>query len=67
MSLTRMTVNLTPRAVSAIEAAMAKTGDSKTDVVNHSVLVYNMLLDTMEDGSFTVVRRDGSRETVTIL
>ncbi len=46
--LTRLIVNLTPRAVSALEQAAHRTGLSRTDVVNISVQLYNQLAEAGE-------------------
>lgn len=69
MSLTKLTVNLTPRAVAAMASAAERTGDSKTDTINRALIVYDVVLDLMEQGGgkFSIERRDGVRETVRIL
>jgi hypothetical protein len=63
-SLTRVTANFTPRAMAALERVSDETGDSKTDVLNRAVLVYQTFLELMEQGNGTlhVVYPDGSRE-----
>lgn len=41
--LTKLTVNLIPRAVAALDAVALLTGDSKTDSVNRALQVYAFL------------------------
>lgn len=66
--LVRATVNLTPRAVDALEVACTRTGDSKTDTINRALAVYNVVLDLIErsGGALTVVV-DGRAEQVHLL
>jgi len=68
-SLTRVAANFTPRAMEALEALAAKTGDSKTDVLNRSVLVYQVFLELVErgGGTLTVLNPDGSEEHLRFL
>jgi hypothetical protein len=51
-SLTRVTANFTPRAMTALERVCEKTGDSRTDVLNMAVMVYETILDLInqDDG-----------------
>jgi hypothetical protein len=62
-SLTRVTANFTPRAA-ALDRIAAETGDSKTDILNRSVMVYEAFLELMEQsgGNLRVVHTDGSTE-----
>lgn len=48
-SLTRVTVNLTPRAVACLDRLTAATGDSRTDVLNRAAMAYEVLLDLIEE------------------
>lgn len=68
-SLTRVTANFTPRAMAALEKVAAETGDSKTDILNRSVMVYEVFLDLMEqsEGTLQVVYPDGSKERLRFL
>lgn len=68
-SLTRVTANFTPRAMAALERVAAETGDSKTDVLNRSVMVYEVFLELMErsKGRLRVVYPDGSEERLRFL
>jgi hypothetical protein len=53
--LTRLTVNLTPRARAALGAVETLTGDSRTDVVNRALQVYALLCDVgQHDGAYRV-------------
>lgn len=67
--LVRLTVNLTQRAVRALEHACRLTGDSKTDTVNRALRVYALVYDLAAQGggSLTIVNHEGQRETIHIL
>lgn len=54
-NLDRVTVNLTPRASSAMHTAMEISGDSKTDVLNAAVKVYAYLQQIQADGGTVLV------------
>ncbi|WP_326558621.1 hypothetical protein [Micromonospora sp. NBC_01796] len=68
-ALVKVTVNLTPRAVNALDTACARTRDTKTDTINRALVVYNLVHDLMEHGggNLTVQRPDGSTERVHLL
>ncbi|MFI6761779.1 hypothetical protein ACIBF5_21830 [Micromonospora sp. NPDC050417] len=68
-SLVKVTVNLTPRAVDALELACARTRDTKTDTINRALVVYNLVLELMErgGGSLTLQNSDGGTERVHLL
>jgi hypothetical protein len=59
-----VTANFTPRAMTALERIAAETGDSKTDILNRSVMVYEVFLELMErsGGTLRVSYPDGSEE-----
>lgn len=68
--LTRMTVNLTPRAMGALEWTCGRTGENKTDVINRALQVLAVVHDMLErnDGrSLVVVQPDGRSERVYVL
>jgi hypothetical protein len=69
--LTRVTVNLTPSAVSALETLGQKTGLGKTDVINRALQVYMFIDQLIEEqgraNSLTVVNADGQPERIYIL
>ncbi|WP_329108623.1 hypothetical protein OG792_08185 [Micromonospora sp. NBC_01699] len=68
-SLVKVTVNLTPRAVDALDLARGRTRDTKTDTINRALVVYHLVLDLMErgDGSLTLQNPDGRTERVHLL
>lgn len=47
---TRLTVNLTPKATTALNIGSMVTGNNRTDVVNIALLVYSYLADLMKEG-----------------
>jgi hypothetical protein len=67
--LTRLSVNITPRSVAALEQAAAQTGHSKTDCVNRALQVYKVILDLMEEGGgrLNLTDRDGKQERLYII
>lgn len=68
MPLVKMTANLVPRAVEAMEQARARTGDSRTDTINRALQVYALVLEQMDGRDHLVVEMpDGSRERVYIM
>jgi hypothetical protein len=48
--LTKLTVNLVPRAVVAMEFGAALAGDTRTDTVNRALQVYAYLMEQMAFG-----------------
>lgn len=46
--LTRLTVNLTPAARSALEDAALRTGDTRTDTVNIALMLYAQIAELAE-------------------
>ncbi|WP_329105472.1 hypothetical protein OG792_32730 [Micromonospora sp. NBC_01699] len=67
--LTKVTVNLNPRAVDALDGACTRTRDTKTDAINRALVVYNLVLGLLErgGGSLTLRNPDGSTERVHLL
>ncbi|WP_416901280.1 hypothetical protein [Micromonospora echinospora] len=67
--LVRLTVNLAPRAVEALDSACVRTKDTKTDTVNRALVVYSVMLEIIErsGGRLTLQTRDGNTETVFLL
>lgn len=67
--LVRVTVNLTPAAVQALEALCEATGYSKTDVINRSLQVYEVWQELAErnGGMVTVRHKDGETEKIRLL
>lgn len=68
-SLTRVTANFTPRAITSLEKIAADTGDSKTDILNRSVMVYEVFLELLErsGGTLLVTYPDGTEERLRFL
>ncbi|MBM7083550.1 hypothetical protein [Micromonospora humidisoli] len=68
-SLVRVTVNLAPRAVEALDQACEKTRDTKTDTINRALVVYNLVLELLERGGgrLKLETREGQTEIVHIL
>lgn len=61
--LTRLTVNLTARAVGALEFAANETGDNRTDCVNRALQIYGFLLDQQAQGAVIYLRKEeGDKE-----
>ena len=54
--LERVTVNLIARASRALERVSALTGDSKTDIINRALQVYDYLEDVSANGGAIYVR-----------
>lgn len=66
-NLTRVTVNLTPRAVDALDRLCFATSYSKTDVVNRAIQLYGIINELMEAGSLVVRQADGGESIVHII
>ncbi|MFK3980933.1 hypothetical protein ACI2K4_11210 [Micromonospora sp. NPDC050397] len=68
-ALVKVTVNLIPRAVDALNTACARTRDTKTDTINRALVVYNLVLELMERGGGHLVVRnlDGGTERIHLL
>ncbi|WP_326560657.1 hypothetical protein [Micromonospora sp. NBC_01796] len=68
-ALKKVTVNLGPRAVDALDAACARTGDTKTDTMNRALVVHNLVLGLVEHGggSLAVRHPDGGIERIHLL
>ncbi|SNY72887.1 hypothetical protein [Paractinoplanes atraurantiacus] len=70
--LTRTTVNLTPRAVAALNrmAGNSRTGGpTKTELINRGVQVLEIIEGLLErnNGRLTIKHEDGTEETIYIL
>jgi hypothetical protein len=67
--LTRVTVNLTRRAVEALEQLGNSTGYSRTDSINRALQIAALVQAIMdnEGGSLTVKRSNGTVEVIHIL
>lgn len=61
--LTRVNVNLTPRAVQALESLSVSTGYSKTDTINRALQVYARIQDLLDkDGGLVIKPHDSDTE-----
>jgi hypothetical protein len=49
-ALTKITVNLVPRAAQALDTACAVTKDSKTDTINRALQLYALMTSLMDQG-----------------
>jgi hypothetical protein len=59
--LTRVTVNLTPRATVALNTITATSGDNRTDAINNALRAVTVLLQLAHaDGTLHVVAPDGA-------
>lgn len=56
----RITVNLTPKAVQALEALTENTGDTKTDTINRALQIYEFLDGIVREGGKVCVQEPGS-------
>lgn len=67
--LTRVTVNLTPRSITALERTSRATGDTKTDTINRALQVYALVQELADrgGGSIKVVHEDGAVERIHLL
>lgn len=66
--LTRLNVNLVPRATTALDDVARLTENSKTDVVNRALQIYAFLEMEMSLGKKIMLEgQDGSLERVRIL
>lgn len=65
--LTRLTVNLVPRADKAMRLAAELTGDSRTDTVNRALQVYAYLEFITSQGGSIYVREEAGADLARIL
>lgn len=62
MTLTRLTVNLTPRATEAMDTTAELLGLSKTDTVNRALQAYAFLEKIRAEGGEILIRRKEREE-----
>jgi hypothetical protein len=67
--LVRVTVNLTPKSANSLEHISRTTGLSKTDVINRSLQVYQVVEELLDKGkgSILIKHPSGELERVYIL
>lgn len=58
----RVTVNLTGRGAGALSELVRRTGDSKTDVINRALSVYELIERISGEGGAVFVREHGATE-----
>ena len=58
----RVTVNLTGRGATALSEVVRRTGDSKTDVINRALSVYELIERITREGGAVFIREHGSAE-----
>jgi hypothetical protein len=61
-SVTKLTVNITPRATTALDAAATANGETKTNVVNRAIQAYAFLTRMLNEGWDLVLRDNDGRE-----
>jgi hypothetical protein len=66
-SLTRVTANFTPRAMGSLDGICDQTGDSRTDVLNRAVMVYETILELLEEGDRRSLRIEMPNGEIRIL
>lgn len=65
--LTRVTVNLIPRAVAVLDEEQERSGQGKTDTINRALQLWGWWQRTVADGgTVQVARADGSLVEVQI-
>ena len=66
-SLTKVTVNLIPRAFAALEEVSKATGENKTESINRAIQLYAWIQRMLDEGeSIRVVSPDGAVREVQI-
>jgi hypothetical protein len=61
--LEKITVNLTPRTVAALELLVEVTGNSKTDSINRAIQIYSYLETVWSQGGAVYVRENADEES----
>jgi hypothetical protein len=64
---TRVTVNLVPRAVKALEAESKDSGMNKTDVINRALAVYRYFQEETRAGKELLLRSGEKVESIKIV
>lgn len=66
-SLTKVTLNLLPRTVKALDELSDRTGDTKTECINRAVQIYAWIRECIDGGDrVTLNDRDGSVREIRI-
>lgn len=68
-NLVRTTFNMTRSVAEALEALSARTGLSKTDLLNRSIRFYAVMEKRLDrnNGELHLLYEDGTTETITVL
>lgn len=61
----RVTVNLTGKGAAAL-AALGRTGDSKTDIINRALSIYEYFERIIREGGAVYVSERGSEEKIRV-
>ena len=56
--LTRLIVNITPQAATALDQAADRCGDTRTDTVGRALIVYDLITSGGPAGRYAMVGRD---------
>ena len=56
----RITINLTPKAVQALDTLTKSTGDTKTDTINRALQLYGFLDGVIREGGKVYVQESES-------
>lgn len=59
MSLTKKTLNFTPRAVAALNVLKAEYDANDTDMVNRAIVLGAVLIPYMQDGYLEILDSEG--------
>ena len=63
--LTKVTVNLVPRASVALDEASAITGDTKTETINRALQLYAWMQKMIDEGNqLVVINADGNKQEI---
>ncbi len=67
--LTKVTVNLTPRAVKAVNQIVGRTGDTQTDTINRALVGWAKILRLVEagGGQLDIEQPAGTTRTIRIV
>lgn len=67
-NLTKVTVNLVPRAVRALDEAVTSEGYSKTDIINRAIQLYAFVVKKMAEGhELCLIDQGGEIHRLTLL
>ncbi len=67
-NLTRLTINLIPRATAALHLASEISGDSRTDTMNRAIQLYAYVTELSSRGYDILVRHpDGTVEQIKLM